>query len=219
MQLHQLKPKHKNKKKKRIGRGGKRGTYSGRGVKGQKARAGSGKVEPAIRRLIKKYPKLRGYKEKPNQKLQAIVNVQELEKKFNDGDLVNPKSLIKKGIINKIKNRVPTVKILGKGKITKELEVESCKVSKGAREKIEKVKGKIKESSSKDKPNKKTVSRKKTKRLKEEKSTKKNKSKNKSTKKKKSTKKQKSKPKKTKPKKKKEKSKKKSKKSKKKKSK
>lgn len=40
MQLHELKPKHKAKKKKRVGRGGKRGTFSGRGVKGQKARAG-----------------------------------------------------------------------------------------------------------------------------------------------------------------------------------
>ena len=64
MQLHELRPKHKIKKRKRIGRGGKRGTYSGRGMKGQKSRAGA-RFEPIIRGLIKRYPKLRGYKFKP----------------------------------------------------------------------------------------------------------------------------------------------------------
>lgn len=57
MQLHTLQPAHKLKSKKRIGRGGKRGTYSGRGVKGQKARAGR-KIRPAIRDLIQSLPKL-----------------------------------------------------------------------------------------------------------------------------------------------------------------
>jgi len=40
MQLHQLKPNHKKKSRKRVGRGGKKGTYSGKGMKGQKSRAG-----------------------------------------------------------------------------------------------------------------------------------------------------------------------------------
>lgn len=57
MQLHTLQPAHKLRGKKRIGRGGKRGTYSGRGVKGQKARAGR-KIRPAIRDLIQSLPKL-----------------------------------------------------------------------------------------------------------------------------------------------------------------
>jgi large subunit ribosomal protein L15 len=61
MQLHEIKPIYKIKKKKRIGRGGKRGTYSGKGIKGQKSRAGT-RFEPIIRGLIKRYPKLRGYK-------------------------------------------------------------------------------------------------------------------------------------------------------------
>jgi len=63
MQLHQLSPKHKSKKRKRVGRGGKRGTYCGRGMKGQKSRAGA-KFVPIIRGLIKRYPKLRGYRNK-----------------------------------------------------------------------------------------------------------------------------------------------------------
>ena len=54
MQIHQVKPKTRLKTKKRVGRGGKKGTYSGRGVKGQKARAGH-KLAPAIRGIIKKY--------------------------------------------------------------------------------------------------------------------------------------------------------------------
>ena len=61
MQLHEIKPTHKLKTKKRVGRGGKKGTYSGRGVKGQKSRAGA-KIRPEIRDLIKKMPKKRGYK-------------------------------------------------------------------------------------------------------------------------------------------------------------
>ena len=57
MQIHQLKPKYKKKEKKRVGRGGKKGTYCGRGIKGQKARAGR-KMQPIIRQILKKYPKL-----------------------------------------------------------------------------------------------------------------------------------------------------------------
>ncbi len=63
MQLHELKPIHKRKQPKKIGRGGKRGTYSGKGMKGQKSRAGA-RMQPIIRELIKRYHKLRGYKNK-----------------------------------------------------------------------------------------------------------------------------------------------------------
>ena len=91
MQLHELKPIHKKKPRKRVGRGGKRGTYSGRGQKGQKSRAGH-RFQPVIRELIKKYPKLRGYRQKlkiKNEKLKiAIVNLDILEKKFNAGEKV-----------------------------------------------------------------------------------------------------------------------------------
>jgi len=61
MQLHQIQPITKRRIKRRVGRGGKRGTYSGRGGKGQTARAGA-KVRPEIRDLIKKIPKIRGYR-------------------------------------------------------------------------------------------------------------------------------------------------------------
>ena len=142
MQLHELKPIHKPKRKKRIGRGGKRGTYSGRGVKGQKARAGR-RLKPAIRDFIKKYPKLRGYKFKPLKAKLAIVNVGTLEEKFQPGDKINPQILIEKRLIRRIKGRIPEVKILGKGEIKKPLTIENCLVSKQAKEKVEKAAGKI----------------------------------------------------------------------------
>jgi len=144
MQLQQLKPIHKPKKAKRIGRGGKRGTYSGHGVKGQKSRAGK-KLKHLIDEIIKKYPKLRGYRQKlkiKNKKLK-IMNLDILEKKFNAGEKVTPEILLEKKIIRKIKGRMPQVKILGKGEIKKALMIESCQLSKAAKEKIEKAGGKI----------------------------------------------------------------------------
>jgi len=143
MELYQLKPIHKKKRPKRVGRGGKRGTYAGRGIKGQKARAGR-RLKPVIRELIKKYPKLRGYKFKPKKEILAIVNIEVLEKKFKTGEIVNPKTLLEKKIIRRIKGRIPKVKILAKGKLTKALTIEGCLVSKSAEEIIKKAGGTIK---------------------------------------------------------------------------
>jgi large subunit ribosomal protein L15 len=142
MQLHELKRKHKNRGKKRVGRGGRKGTYSGHGMKGQKSRAGR-KMEPLIRGLIKRYPKLKGYRSFRFDKDFAVVNLEVLEKNTNDGEIINPENLIKKGIISKIKGRTPKVKILGTGKFTKKLVVENCKTSKTAKEAIEKAGGSI----------------------------------------------------------------------------
>jgi len=127
---------------KRVGRGGKKGTYSGRGSKGQKARAGR-KMEPIIRALIKRYPKLRGYRSFVLSDYTAVVNLEVLEKNSKDGETINPENLIKKGIISKMKGRTPKVKILGTGKLTKKLILENCKTSKTAKEAIEKAGGKI----------------------------------------------------------------------------
>ena len=143
MQIHELRPFHKPKKRKRVGRGGKKGTYSGRGIKGQKSRAGR-KLKPIIRDMIKKYPKLRGYKFKSVKEKQEVINVDVLEKYFQKGKLVTPKVLLERGLISKIKGRIPKIKILAKGKITKSLTIENFLVSKKAKEKIEKAGGKVK---------------------------------------------------------------------------
>lgn len=118
MQLHQLKPLHKSRKEKRIGRGGKRGTYSGRGIKGQKARAGH-RIRPQERDIIKKIPKLRGYKFKSFHSKPAIVNLSNLEETFQNGDTVSPETLYEKRLVNRIKGKMPKVKILGRGEVTK----------------------------------------------------------------------------------------------------
>jgi len=144
MQLHEIKTKQ-NKKKKRIGRGGKRGAYSGKGMKGQRSRAGA-RFEPIIRGFIKKYHKLRGYRSKTGYRARmATVNIQDLEKNFEKTEKVSPEILLKKKLIRKIKGRVPKVKILAKGDLTKALELEDCHISKQAKEKIEKAGGKINE--------------------------------------------------------------------------
>jgi len=143
MQIHQLQPKHKNRGKKRVGRGGKKGTYSGHGMKGQKSRAGR-KMVPIIRELIKKYPKLKGYRRVALQNYSAVASLDTLEKFFGNGETVSPKSLIEKGIARKIKGGIPEIKILGKGKLTKKLVVENCKLSAGAKDAIEKAGGIIK---------------------------------------------------------------------------
>lgn len=144
MQIHQLQPNHKNKTKKRVGRGGKRGTYSGKGLKGQNSRAGR-KFVPAIREYIKKYPKLKGYKAKRFAETVAILNLSKLEKYFEASSVINPQILIEKRLIRKIGGRIPTVKILGSGDITKKLVVEDCLVSVSAKSKIEKANGEVKE--------------------------------------------------------------------------
>ncbi|MDO8601156.1 MAG: uL15 family ribosomal protein [bacterium] len=146
MQTHQLKPIHSPQKPQRKGRGGKSGTYSGRGIKGQNSRAGH-KMKPIIRELIKRYPKLRGHKFKsPNLSAKShlvVLNLDILEKKFNAGDKVSPETLLQKKLIRTIEGKLPEVKILSKGKIIKALTFENCLASKQARENIIKAGGKI----------------------------------------------------------------------------
>ena len=153
MQLHQLKSTTKNKKRKRVGRGGKRGTYSGHGSKGQKARAGT-RIRPGFRGgdnpIWKLFPKQRGATKKVDIKHRAfqvryakpvIVDLNKLNASFQDGDLVSPKVLIKKGVIKSYKKGV---KVLSEGELTKKLNFSGLKFSKSAQEKILKAGGAIK---------------------------------------------------------------------------
>ncbi len=142
MQLHQIKPKIKKKGRKRIGRGGKRGSYSGRGIKGQKARAGR-KIRPQWRDTIKKIPKKRGYRFAPFKKGLVAVGLDKLEKHFNEGEKVTPQTLFEKGIIRKNRGLLPGVKLLADGEISKKFLVSECQISGPAKEKVERVGGKI----------------------------------------------------------------------------
>jgi len=148
MQLHELKPTQAKKTAKRIGRGGKRGKTSGRGMKGQTARAGNS-TRPEMRELIKKLPKLRGHGKNRAQTVNnervkpTVVNVSELEVAFSAGAEVTPATLVAAGVVASRRKKAPAVKILGTGEITKKLAVSGCEVSTSAREKIEKAGGSV----------------------------------------------------------------------------
>ncbi|MDP3963614.1 MAG: uL15m family ribosomal protein [bacterium] len=143
MQLHNL--TGNNKKKRRIGRGGKRGTTSGRGQKGQKSRSGH-RIRPAIRDYLKQIPKRRGRHKhsfiSPVTKA-LTVNVRDLDAHYAAGDVVSPKSLAAKDLITAFGKRMPHVKILGSGKLTKRLMIKACTVSASAKQAIEGAGGSI----------------------------------------------------------------------------
>jgi large subunit ribosomal protein L15 len=100
MQIHTIKREHPNTTKKRVGRGGKRGKTSGRGMKGQKARAGS-KLRPDARDRIKKIPKLRGYRFHSVRTSPSVVNLSTLEENFGEGEKVTPLALVEKKLVRK----------------------------------------------------------------------------------------------------------------------
>jgi large subunit ribosomal protein L15 len=142
MQLHTISAP-KNNTAKRVGRGGKRGTYSGRGIKGQRARAGR-RIRPQLRDIIKKIPKKRGYRFTAFRVRPRGVNVSVLDTVFQTGDSITPQTLVERGVVSTRGGSLPTVKILGNGKLTKKLIVEGCALSVSAKEKIENVGGSIK---------------------------------------------------------------------------
>jgi len=148
MQLHELKPTTPRKTAKRIGRGGKRGKTSGRGMKGQTARAGNS-TRPEMRDLIKKLPKLRGHgvnratTVNAERELPVAVNLHKLEASFENGAIVSPKTLVAAGVVPAVRKRASKIKILATGELTKKLVIEGCTVSGAAKIKIEQAGGKV----------------------------------------------------------------------------
>lgn len=143
LSLSNLKPVHKLKNKKRVGRGGKRGTYSGRGQKGQKSRAGH-KIREQERENLLKIPQRLGIKSQKRPKpIVQIITLTDLDKNFSKGEIVNNKTLMKKGLVKKISGKIPQIKILANGSITKPLTISKLEISKSAKELIEKAKGKV----------------------------------------------------------------------------
>ena len=148
MQLNTFSPRTKNRKNAPVGRGGKRGKTSGRGGKGQTARAGH-KIRPEVRDLIKKLPKRRGYGKnrarsvKTNRIAVSVVNLAALEALYKEGETVSPATLLAKHLVRRAKGRAPIVKILGTGELSKALVVKGCGVSTSARAAILAARGTI----------------------------------------------------------------------------
>jgi large subunit ribosomal protein L15 len=148
MQIHTLQRATQAKDAKRIGRGGKRGKTSGRGGKGQTARTGTS-GRPEMRDVIKRLPKLRGHGKNRSrtvneERVRAVpVNLNALETTFTDGQEVTPSTLLQHGLIKKQSGRLPLVKILGTGTLTKKLTVTGCTFSVSTKTKIEAAGGTI----------------------------------------------------------------------------
>ena len=145
MKLHELKPNKGGavKPTKRLGRGtgSGQGTTAGRGHDGQNSRSGGGTkpgFEGGQMPIYRRLPK-RGFTNIFAKKY-AIVNLADLNERFEDGAEVTPVSLIESGLIKKLHDGV---KILGDGNLEKKLTVKANKFSKSAAEKIEANGGKV----------------------------------------------------------------------------
>lgn len=147
--LHTLKRMTKRAYR-RVGRGqsSTRGKTSGRGGKGQTARAGN-KRRPELRDIIKKLPKLRGHGKNRARSVNAeakraiVVPLEALEALFDNGTEVTPKLLVERKAVPARGNKLPQIKILGTGALTKKLSVKGCAVSASAKSAIEKAGGSI----------------------------------------------------------------------------
>jgi large subunit ribosomal protein L15 len=146
LNLSNLKPAQPRTARKRVGRGlgSGKGRYSGRGIKGQKARSGSHKMRAGFEGgqmpIYMRLGKQRGSTSKdampigPHRTRTQGVNVRELERVFDAGDEVTLEALAEKGLVRGTRW---DVKILGDGDLTKKLVVTAHRFSKAAREKIE----------------------------------------------------------------------------------
>lgn len=144
MKLHELKPAEGSRQvRNRVGRGTSSGNgkTAGRGQKGQKARSGGGVrlgFEGGQNPLFRRLPK-RGFTN-INRKEYAIVNLDVLNERFEDGAEVTPTVLVEAGII---KDEKAGIKVLGNGELTKKLTVKAAKFSKSAEEAIKSAGGSI----------------------------------------------------------------------------
>jgi large subunit ribosomal protein L15 len=146
LNLHSLKPAQPRRGRKRIGRGlgSGKGRYSGRGLKGQKARSGSHKMpagfEGGQMPIDMRLGKLRGNTSAdampigPFRTYSQPVNLRDLEERFDAGSEVTPETLKAKRLIRKL---TVDVKVLGVGELSKALSVSAHGFSKTAKEKIE----------------------------------------------------------------------------------
>mgnify|MGYP001042368871 FL=1 len=145
MKLNELSPAQGSKKtRKRVGRGESSGLgkTAGKGMNGQKSRAGASipaGFEGGQMPLIKRVPK-RGFSNYLFKKEYAVLNVMDLDALFEEGTEITPELLLEEGIIKKV---LDGVKILGDGDITKKLVVKAHKISESAKNKIEAAGGKV----------------------------------------------------------------------------
>jgi large subunit ribosomal protein L15 len=133
----------------RVGRGqsSTRGKTSGKGGKGQTARAGA-KIRPAMRDIIKKIPKRRGYGKNRGRTVWEMkprpltVTLAQLEAKFAAGSEISPKTVVESGILRTLGGHMPKIKIVG-SEVKKKFTIKNATISAGAKAAIEKAGGTI----------------------------------------------------------------------------
>jgi len=145
MQLHHF-TSLREKRVQRIGRSGKRGSYSGRGVKGQRSRSGR-RMRPAERDLIMRIPKRRGFANKSVIDKPKILNLRDLALAIKTGDIGASPVVVNLAFL-KTRKLVPAsyrgaVKVLGDGEVRVPVRVEGLRVSESVKAKIEKAGGHI----------------------------------------------------------------------------
>ncbi len=142
MQLNHLTTNSGSTKKRRVGRGGVRGKTSGRGTKGQKSRAGR-KFRPEERDIIKRIPKRRGYGKNRGRTVNqgradaVAISLALLERTFEAGARVTPRSLVDNGCAVARGGKLPRIKIVATGALTKKLTIAGCELSGASKTAIE----------------------------------------------------------------------------------
>jgi len=140
LNLDTIKPAHgATKKRKTVGRGNAsgHGTYSGRGLKGQNSRSGSGSgrlKRLGMKQVLLRTPKKRGFtSHKPRKQ---AINIEALNNYYHEGETVSPKTLLEKKLIDTMKKGV---KILGKGELkVKNLKFDGVSMSESVKQSLKK---------------------------------------------------------------------------------
>lgn len=132
------------KKRKRIGRGGSRGGTSGKGHKGQHARSGGGVrigFEGGQTPLLRRLPK-HGFNNVQFARVVSIVKLESIEKMFVAGDVITKLDFVSKGLVHTKSGKMPLIKVLSNGTLSKKFTIQADLFSKEAIRKIEAVGGK-----------------------------------------------------------------------------
>jgi len=140
LSLHTLRPSQKSKTTKRVGRGNASGvgSYSGRGIKGQKARTGGrrGLKRRGLKQFLMQLPKTRGFSQQKNM---FAVTLERIASKFKEGDHVTPQELVKHGMLPKGMR----LKVLHSVGFAKKLSVSAHAISEKAKAAVESAGGTV----------------------------------------------------------------------------
>jgi large subunit ribosomal protein L15 len=146
IRLHDLKPNPKSRKRVKIvgrGLGSGHGTFSGRGIKGQKARQG-GKIKAGFEGgrmpLMRQVPKMRGKGFKGSRLVVTEINLSHLAANFSDNEVVTPDTLLERGLVTDKR----AIKILGTGDLSgRKLSIQNVSATASAKKAVEAAGGKV----------------------------------------------------------------------------